>query len=61
MRKIELVSARIGHSLKLGMTFFLLTTGESQKTFGDDPVGKRELLLSQLSELESLGHKNDWQ
>ena len=65
VRKIELVAARIGHSLKLGITFFFilqtgsLFAGESQKTFGDDPVGKRELLLSQLSELESLGHKND--
>ena len=65
VRKIALVSARIGLSLKLGMTFFLflqtglLFAGESQKTYGDDPVGKRELLLSQLSELESLGHKND--
>ena len=47
------------------MTFFLflqtglLFAGESQKTYGDDLVGKRELLWSQLSELESLGHKND--
>ena len=65
VRKIALVSARIGLSLKLSMTFFLLLqtgllfAGESQETYGDDPVGKRELLLSQLSELESLGHKND--
>ena len=64
-RKIGLAPRLMGLSLKLSSTFFfflqtgLLFAGESQKTFGDDPVGKRDLLLSQLSELESLGHKND--
>ena len=33
--------------------------GESVKSHGDDPLGKRELLLSQLSDLESLSQKND--
>ena len=63
-RKIEPAPALIGLGFKLSMTFFFLQTGlllagESLKTEGDDPVGKREFLLSQLSDLESLGHKND--
>ena len=65
VRKIELAPALIGLSLKLSMTVFfflqtcLLSAGESLQIHGDDPVGKREVLLSQLSDLESLGHKND--
>ena len=64
-RKIELAPALIGLSLKLSVIFFLflqtclLSAGESLNTHGDDPVGKRESLLSQLSDLESLSPKND--
>ena len=64
-REIELAPALIGLRLKISMACFfflqtcLLLAGESPQIYGDDPVGKRDFLLSQLSDLESLGHKND--